>query len=695
MKFARVALPMLLLALATPLSAQWLGRVDSAALQRILIAEDLRGTGIDSTAPLIAGVHSPDSLLRRVAARALGRLQRPGFARDVAHLLRDSVPAVRAAAAEAISQSMARARRRVNDSLQSDVKWAATVLEAALATEKNHAVASQLADALGRMPYGDTATAQVALRAILASKVVAFGSLRGLYWLALNRTTTGGLSTEAIDVLRAAIQPTEPVMKAPPTGVRPLGTFTESRRVAALALNVLKALDSSSTALLLRDKDEQLRRMALGGLRGLSPSYRTIVLNAALADPSPIVRVAAIDSLRVVDRRPTCTPIINALKDPHPYVVQTAIDALALPCADSSAAVTALASVFDETKPMHATWAESNHALVSLGKLGKTNLFQFYAKSQASQLQIGIADGAAALGDTTTLLMYAVAAADHNVRESAITGLSKAVKHRGDTIYVAALASPGYQVVRAAALALAGTQYAPALPALLDNLDRITKEKRENSRDPRVAILQRVGELGSSANVGRLTPYLADFDTTVAQGAAQILSKWTATAVAAHAVPLKVPVEPLAKIFLARDVQLRVTMASGKVFTVKLFTEESPATAARIVKLAQAHFYDLHAFQRVEPNFVVQGGGPDASEYVGDAQFMRDEISPRSHLRGTLGISSRGRDTGDAQWFFNLTDNTRLDHEYTVFGEVTTGRDVVERIVDGELIRSVTVVGWP
>jgi cyclophilin family peptidyl-prolyl cis-trans isomerase len=71
---------------------------------------------------------------------------------------------------------------------------------------------------------------------------------------------------------------------------------------------------------------------------------------------------------------------------------------------------------------------------------------------------------------------------------------------------------------------------------------------------------------------------------------------------------------------------------------------------------------------------------------------MRDEITWRSHLRGTLGVSSRGRDTGDAQWFVNLIDNTRLDHDYTVFGEVTSGLDVAERILEGDVIAHVEVV---
>jgi hypothetical protein len=69
---------------------------------------------------------------------------------------------------------------------------------------------------------------------------------------------------------------------------------------------------------------------------------------------------------------------------------------------------------------------------------------------------------------------------------------------------------------------------------------------------------------------------------------------------------------------------------------------------------------------------------------------MRDEVGGR-HRRGTLGISTRGRDTGDGQLFFNLVDNVRLDHDYTVFGEVVTGRGVMDRVQEGAVITSVRI----
>ena len=60
--------------------------------------------------------------------------------------------------------------------------------------------------------------------------------------------------------------------------------------------------------------------------------------------------------------------------------------------------------------------------------------------------------------------------------------------------------------------------------------------------------------------------------------------------------------------------------------------------------------------------------------------------------RGTLGISTRGRDTGDGQLFFNLVDNIRLDHDYTVFAEVTQGIEVVDGILEGDRIAKIEVI---
>ena len=132
--------------------------------------------------------------------------------------------------------------------------------------------------------------------------------------------------------------------------------------------------------------------------------------------------------------------------------------------------------------------------------------------------------------------------------------------------------------------------------------------------------------------------------------------------------------------------------AGGGTILVRLFPDEAPATIARVVRLADAHYYDGLTFHRFVPGFVIQGGSPGVNEVVGDAAFMRDELGMRSNDRGTFGISTRGRDTGDAQFFVNLVDNPRLDHDYTVFGEVISGMNVVDKIMEGDVMQRVEVI---
>jgi|TARA_Y100001949_G_scaffold168792_1_gene167969 peptidyl-prolyl cis-trans isomerase B (cyclophilin B) len=132
-------------------------------------------------------------------------------------------------------------------------------------------------------------------------------------------------------------------------------------------------------------------------------------------------------------------------------------------------------------------------------------------------------------------------------------------------------------------------------------------------------------------------------------------------------------------------------MVNGAEFELKLYPEEAPATVERFSRLARNGYYAGLTFHRVVPNFVIQGGSPGANEFMGDGPYMRDELGLRPHVRGAVGISTRGRDTGDAQIFVNLVDNPRLDHNYTVFAQVTNGMDVVDTVLEGDMIEKVEI----
>ena len=143
---------------------------------------------------------------------------------------------------------------------------------------------------------------------------------------------------------------------------------------------------------------------------------------------------------------------------------------------------------------------------------------------------------------------------------------------------------------------------------------------------------------------------------------------------------------------LARS-RVILEMEGGGEIEIRLLGDLAPTNAARFARLARSGTLDGLTFHRVVSNFVIQGGSPNANEMSGHGAFTRDEIGLQSNWRGTVGTSTRGRDTGDGQIFINLIDNLRLDHNYTIFGEVVAGMEVVDRVAEGQVILRARVVG--
>ena len=204
--------------------------------------------------------------------------------------------------------------------------------------------------------------------------------------------------------------------------------------------------------------------------------------------------------------------------------------------------------------------------------------------------------------------------------------------------------------------------------------------------------MERLAELLGQARVGELSDWTADWDTAVRAAAVRA---FTAAKVDVPARPrqYRYPSQPTAAEL--RDLltvrQADIVLADGGTITLEFLTADAPMTLARFVTRARAGAYDGLTFHRVVPNFVVQGLSPGANEYVGDHRFMRDEVGLQSHVRGAVGISTRGYDTGDAQIFFDLIDVPRLDHDYTVFAKVTAGLDHMDALLEGALVRRVVV----
>jgi cyclophilin family peptidyl-prolyl cis-trans isomerase len=436
---------------------------------------------------------------------------------------------------------------------------------------------------------------------------------------------------------------------------------------------------------------DEVRRLAAGVLRTrggeLTPGQKAELTDRALRDRNWQVRLEGVRAYATLPDR-DCGPLVDALKDPSDHVVLQALDSLAAPCTGEHD-IPMLLVTWTQGLPEFGSWHRQTHALLSLAKRDPDRArlaMPAFTRHLDWHVRLYAARAAAVLKDLDQLRSFAKD--DHdNVRQAALVQLRALAGHGADDLYLEALERSDFQLLITASAALEATpRREPAIKALFDALARATSRKHEPSRDARLALLARIRELATMEDASRLEPYLKDFDARVAASAAEIASRLTGRAIVPEPRPL-----PALGIPDSRSWKVRVTMRWAGAFEIVALPDAAPLTAGRF--LARLKAYQGLTFHRVEPTFVLQGGSPGANEYEGADRYWRDEVGLRLHTRGTLGISTRGRDTGDAQIFINLADNYRLTHDYTVFAEVTLQTlPVIDRILEGDVIDKVEVV---
>ena len=670
------------------------GPAEAAPTQlAILIAEDRRAPTPRDLATLRAGLRDRNAETIRIAVRALGRLERPDLIADIMPVVTSPLREVRAEAANAIGQAAqgwkaAIARRtpavRATGAARPaaagfTVDTAADALIARLPIEADATVRAALCQTIGRLPYTEAAQvrrAEAALTEALAHDAGVEGRLGVAQGFEALLRLHGTLSPPSAGTLARLRELAAPIRG--PAGGRSQADPAHDARVRRLALEALIGVNEADEDTVVRasgDPDAQVRRLAVRAASARSSAPRILsnaVVTAGLSDPSAIVRIDALRAARGGSLG--CEAASAASRDADPLVGLVAIDSLAA-CAMSSDgsggsdAIAVLESTVNDLSQADAArgWHRGAHAIVALASAApdraKASLSQF-AGSRVWQLRMYAARAAIVLKDPPTLEKLA-ADEDENVCETAIDGLSRVSGHTADAIYMTALGRRGYHVVRAAARALTAAPPMPeaAIAPLKAALQRLTAEGRDNSRDARLAVSDALRALGQP--VPALTP----------PGEMPVTSELS--------------VAELRRLASARA---RVSIRGVGSFELALFTTQAPASVVRFARLAESGYYNGLTFHRVVPNFVVQGGSPAANEYVGDATFMRDEVGLWPHVRGAVGISTRGRDTGDAQIFIDLVDNPRLDHDYTVFAQVLNGMDVVDRILEGDVIERLEIV---
>ena len=138
---------------------------------------------------------------------------------------------------------------------------------------------------------------------------------------------------------------------------------------------------------------------------------------------------------------------------------------------------------------------------------------------------------------------------------------------------------------------------------------------------------------------------------------------------------------------MAEQVTIKTDFGSIK---FSLLPDLAPETVRSFSKLAKSGFYNGTLFHRVIPGFMIQGGDPNTKNsdksvwgQGGPGYNLKAEFNSRSHLRGIVSMArSTDPDSAGSQFFIVSSDSTFLDRQYTVFGQVTDGIDVVDKIVN-------------
>lgn len=286
------------------------------------------------------------------------------------------------------------------------------------------------------------------------------------------------------------------------------------------------------------------------------------------------------------------------------------------------------------------------------------------------------------------------------VREAALEGLAGARAHRDEVVallmdrlldrdgVVRAIAADGLAQLKA-------VQAVPRIVAALRALDPGTDVEVAATFVEALGVL---GEVAAAPILGALT---RSPQPALAEAAAKALSAVAHRPVKARpGRAVARPVPPAAMAFVTRASRVEASGGSLRMLleteegalVLRLHVREAPLTCWNLVRLARSGYFNGLVFHRVVPNFVAQGGDPRGDGWGGPGRTMRCETNPLAYERGAVGMALAGKDTGGSQFFLAHSWQPHLDGHYTIFATLERGGDVLDRLGEGTVIRTVRVV---
>jgi peptidyl-prolyl cis-trans isomerase B (cyclophilin B) len=136
-----------------------------------------------------------------------------------------------------------------------------------------------------------------------------------------------------------------------------------------------------------------------------------------------------------------------------------------------------------------------------------------------------------------------------------------------------------------------------------------------------------------------------------------------------------------------------ITMEKGGDIVIEFYPEDAPKTVDNFVKLAKKGFYDGLTFHRREERFVIQGGDPKGNGTGGPGYTIPAEFNKQKHVRGAVAMArTQDPNSAGSQFYICLAPANFLDGQYTVFGIVTKGMDVADKVKVGDKMKTVKIV---
>ncbi len=281
------------------------------------------------------------------------------------------------------------------------------------------------------------------------------------------------------------------------------------------------------------------------------------------------------------------------------------------------------------------------------------------------------------------------------VRSAAIAALGPMLDSAGVRDTVRAYLGDRSPAVRAAALgALAARASADDLPLAMV---RYAADTAPNAHAVRSAALRLIAaawrrdsariDAGGRAQLSRLRP---PQDPLVRRSVTQVtpLAAWRERS----AEPDMSRYTAIAREWVHGPSVRTATMRTERgTITIELLAPDAPMTVHNFATLARSQYYSGTRFHRVIANFVAQDGDPTGTGSGGPGTSIRDELNRHRYARGAVGMALSGPDTGGSQYYLTLTPQPHLDGGYTVFGRVVQGLDVMDALLYGDRILSVSI----